>query len=101
MFGAADTADQTQYGNIDQYAAMRSNLAPAIGDPDAVAPVMSRDLDSSYLKLNLPGSPLPANGLFVPQNQIAARNAQNLAFSNSQYAIMPGMPFTSPLPFGL
>ena len=101
MFGAGDTANQIQYGNVDQYAGIRANTAPAIGNPNAPQPRMPQDLDSSYLKLNLPGSPLPRNGLLSPQFQKAAENAQNMAFTDAQYTIMPGMPFTPPLPFGI
>ena len=33
---------------------------------------MPRDLDNAYLKLNLPGSPLPSNGLLVPGTLMSA-----------------------------
>jgi hypothetical protein len=62
---------------------------------------MPRDLDSAYLKLNLPGSPLPRNGLLAPQFQTAAENAQNMAFTNEQYMVMRAMPLVPPLPMGI
>lgn len=101
MFGAGDTANQVQSGNIDEYAAIRVATAPVIGNPNAPQPPMPRDLDSAYLKLNLPGSPLPRNGLLAPQFQTAAENAQNMAFTNEQYMVMRAMPLVPPLPLGI
>jgi hypothetical protein len=86
---------------MDEYAAIRAATAPVIGDPNAPQPKMPQDLDSAYLKLNLPGSPLPRNGLLAPQFQKAAENAQNLAFTNEQYMVMRAMPLVPPLPLGI
>lgn len=68
-FGGMDTMSQVAAGNRDEYA----NIRMKQGDTRVVEGAkMPSDLDASYLKLNLPGSPLPANGLLVPQNLRAA-----------------------------
>ncbi len=101
-FGAGDTARQIQSGNIDEYAAIRMPMgAPVVGDPNAPQPPMPRDLDAAYLKLNLPGSPLPRNGLLTPQFQRAAEYAQNQSIANEQYMMQRFMPPTGQLPMGI
>jgi hypothetical protein len=98
-FGASDVARQIQSGNIDQYAAIRMmNGGPVVGDPNAPQPRMPQDPDAAYLKLNLPGSPLPRNGLLAPQFQKAAENIQNQLINQEQYAMMSMMPLTGQLP---
>jgi len=101
MFGAGDTARQVQSGNVDEYSAIRSVAAPVVGDPNAPQPPMPADLDAAYLKLNLPGSPLPRNGLLAPQFQRAAEMTQNQAFTNEQYMMSRFMPLTGQLPMGI
>lgn len=101
MFGAGDTARQVQSGNIDEYAAIRSTAAPVVGNPNAPQPMMPADLDAAYLKLNLPGSPLPRNGLLAPQFQRAAEFTQNQAIANEQYMMARLMPPTGQLPMGI
>ena len=64
MFGAGDAQRQVIYGMTDNYGAMRD---PSVNDSP-----MPQDLEASYLKLNLPGSPLPMNGLSSTQNLIAS-----------------------------
>ena len=72
-FGGSDIQAQIFAGNSDQYAPIRMRQGDTgVGDPNAAVPPMPQDLDASYLKLNLPGSPLPRNALLSPQNQIAA-----------------------------
>ena len=101
-FGAANLASQVQAGRVDQYAAMRDATAGrVIGTTNAPAPAMPRDLDSAYLKLNLPGSPLPGNALLSAQNQSAAEVTQNNILTNEQYARLQGMPALGMLPMGL
>jgi hypothetical protein len=101
-FGAGDTARQVQSGNIDEYFAIRTPAdAPVVGNPNAPQPLMPRDLDASYLKLNLPGSPLPRNGLLMPQFQRAAEFAQNQSIANEQYMMQRFMPPTGQLPLGI
>lgn len=101
MFGAGDTARQVQSGNVDEYAAIRAASAPVIGNPNAPQPPMPSDLDAAYLKLNLPGSPLPRNGLLAPQFQKAAEMTQNQAFTNEQYMMSRFLPPTGQLPMGI
>jgi hypothetical protein len=101
MFGAGDTARQVQSGNVDEYAVIRAASAPVIGNPNAPQPPMPQDLDTAYLKLNLPGSPLPRNGLLVPQFQKAAEFAQNQSIANEQYMMQQFMPPTGQLPLGI
>ena len=100
--GASDLATQAQAGLVDQYAAMRGATAGrVIGTANAPAPSMPRDLDSAYLKLNLPGSPLPGNALLSAQNQSAAEVTQNNILTNEQYARLRGMVAPGMLPMGL
>ena len=101
MFGAGDTARQVQSGNIDEYAAIRAASAPVVGNPNAPQPRMPQDLDASYLKLNLPGSPLPRNGLLTPQFQKAAEMMQEQALANEQLMLSRFMPPTGQLPLGI
>ena len=53
---------------------------------------MPPDLDASYLKLNLPGSPLPANGLLAPQNLRAAEQTQDVIKSQEQMFLAKFIP---------
>jgi hypothetical protein len=101
-FGAGDIARQIQSGNMDEYAAIRAmNGGPVVGDPNAPQPRMPQDLDAAYLKLNLPGSPLPRNGLLSPQFQQAAELIQNQLINQEQYAMIPMMLQTGQLPMGI
>lgn len=101
-FGVGDLSNQIQYGNSDAYANLRKQgTGPVIGNPNAPQPTMPQDLDAAYLKLNLPGSPLPRNGLLSPQFQRAAENTQNMAFTNEQYLMSQNIPFTGQLPLGI
>ena len=80
-FGATDTMSQVAAGNRDEYA----NIRMKEGDTRIVEGAkMPSDLDASYLKLNLPGSPLPANGLLAPQNLRAAERNQDMIGVNEQ-----------------
>jgi|TARA_B100000035_G_scaffold281637_1_gene262667 hypothetical protein len=102
MFGAGDTALQVQSGNVDQYAPIRAaDMAPGVGTPENPLPPMPRDLDNAYMKLNLPGSPLPANGLLAPSLIQRAEALQKQINIQAQYAIMPLMPLTGQLPMGM
>ena len=83
-FGGSDIQAQIFAGNSDQYAPIRGNPEVGVGDPNAVVPPMPQDLDSSYLKLNLPGSPLPTNALLSPQNVRAAEATQDAIAANNQ-----------------
>jgi hypothetical protein len=56
------------------------------------AAAMPSDLDASYLKLNLPGSPLPANGLLAPRNIRAAEQTQDLIAANEQMFLRQYLP---------
>jgi hypothetical protein len=98
-FGASNIASQVQAGNVDQYAAVRgTGLGPAIGDPRAPQPAMAQNLDASYLKLNLPGSPLPANGLFTDRAVKASQITQDQMLVNEQLMMTQMMPMTGQLP---
>ena len=88
-FGGTDIQNQVMSGNVDEYAAIRMKE----GDTRIVeAAKMPSDLDASYLKLNLPGSPLPANGLFVPQNLRAAERNQDMIVANEQMFLAKYLP---------
>ena len=98
-FGGTDTMSQIAAGNRDEYA----NIRMRQGDTRvAEAAKMPSDLDASYLKLNLPGSPLPANGLLVPQNLRAAERNQDMIGVNEQMFLAKYLPAAglSQLPVG-
>ena len=88
-FGGTETASQLAAGNRDEYA----NIRMRQGDTRVVEGAkMPSDLDASYLKLNLPGSPLPANGLLAPQNMVAAERNQNFIRSEEQMFLAKFIP---------
>lgn len=100
-FGAADTASQLMAGNTDQYAPQRAAATGiAIGDQQGQPPAMPTDLDAAYLKLNLPGSPLPANGLLAPQMISNAEMVQKQIFANEQAYLLQNTPYRGQLPMG-
>lgn len=100
-FGAGDLTRQLQSGIIDEYAAIRAASAPQVGNPNAVAPRMSQDLDAAYIKLNLPGSPLPRNGMMTPQFLDAAEFTQDAIIANEQLMMSQNIPFRGQLPMGM
>ena len=88
-FGASDSMNQVAAGNRDEYA----NIRMRQGDTRIVESTkMPSDLDASYLKLNLPGSPLPANGLLVPQNLRAAERNQDMIGVSEQMFLAQYLP---------
>ena len=88
-FGGTDVQSQLAAGNSDEYAAIRMRQ----GDTRVVeAAKMPSDLDASYLKLTLPGSPLPANGLLAPQNMVAAERNQDFIRSEEHMFLAQYMP---------
>tara|TARA_Y100000361_G_scaffold39565_1_gene33859 strand:- start:169 stop:597 length:429 start_codon:yes stop_codon:yes gene_type:complete len=98
-FGASDLQNQVITGNTDDYANIRMRQGDVrIGESSAMPP----DLDASYVKLNLPGSPLPVNGLFAPRNMIAAEQTQDLLLSQEQMFLAQYLPLAglSKLPVG-
>ena len=98
-FGATDVQNQVVSGNTDEYSniIMRQEEIK-IGESAAMPP----DLDASYLKLNLPGSPLPTNGLLAPRNMIAAEQTQDMILSQEQMFLANFLPIAglSKLPVG-
>ena len=99
QFGGMDTMSQVAAGNRDEY----ENIRMKEGDTWIVEGAkMPSDLDASYLKLNLPGSPLPANGLLVPQNLRAAERNQDMIGVNEQMFLAQYLPAAglSQLPVG-
>ena len=87
MFGAGDAQRQVIYRMTDNYGAMRD---PAVNDSP-----MPQDLDASYLKLNLPGSPLPMNAFSVTQNLTASINNQKMFLSQYQMTLAQMMPLAA------
>ena len=88
-FGGTDVQSQLAAGNSDEYAAIRMRQ----GDTRVVeAAKMPSDLDASYLKFNLLGSPLPANGLLAPQNMVAAERNQDFIRSEEHMFLAQYMP---------
>ena len=98
-FGASDIQNQIITGNSDDYANIRMRQGDTrIGESAA----MPADLDASYVKLNLPGSPLPVNGLLAPQNIIGAQQTQDMIMSQEQMFLAQYLPAAglSQLPVG-
>tara|TARA_B100000927_G_C16283938_1_gene396700 strand:- start:224 stop:652 length:429 start_codon:yes stop_codon:yes gene_type:complete len=98
-FGGTDVQSQIASGNKDEYESIRMRQ----GDTRVVEGAkMPSDLDASYLKLNLPGSPLPANGLLAPQNMVAAERNQDFIRSQEQMFLSQYLPAAglSQLPVG-
>ena len=98
-FGGTDIQNQVMSGNMDEYANIRMRQDEIkIGESAAMPP----DLDASYLKLNLPGSPLPVNGLLAPQNIIGAQQTQDMIRSGEQMFLARFIPAAglSQLPVG-
>ena len=98
-FGASDVQNQIVSGNTDEYANIRMRQEEIkIGESAAMPP----DLDASYLKLNLPGSPLPSNGLLAPRNIVAAEQTQDMLLSQEQMFLAQYLPAAglSQLPVG-
>ena len=62
------------------------------GGTDVQSQLAAGNRDESYLKLNLPGSPLPANALLAPQNMLAAERNQNFIRSEEQMFLAQYMP---------
>ena len=98
-FGASDIQNQIITGNSDDYANIRMRQGDTrIGESAA----MPADLDASYVKLNLPGSPLPINGLLAPRNMINAELRQDMMLSQEQMFLANFLPIAglSKLPVG-
>ena len=98
-FGGTDVQNQVMSGNIDEYARIRMRQGDTRIEEAAAMP---SDLDASYLKLNLPGSPLPTNGLLAPQNIIGAQQTQDMIRSEEQMFLARFIPAAglSQLPVG-
>ena len=98
-FGGTDLQNQVMSGNTDEYANIRMRQGDTrIGESAA----MPADLDASYVKLNLPGSPLPVNGLLAPRNMINAELRQDMMLSQEQMFLANFLPIAglSKLPVG-
>ncbi len=83
-FGAGDVQRQIIYGNSDNYFSLR--------DPNVNTSPLPQDLDAAYLKLNLPGSPLPGNGLSAVQNLAASIVNQQRFMAEYQMSMAQMMP---------
>ena len=98
-FGGTDVQKQVMSGNVDEYQNVRMRQAEInIGESIPMPP----DLDASYLKLNLPGSPLPANAVLARNNIIRAQQTQDLIMSQGQMFLTQYLPAAglSQLPVG-
>ena len=98
-FGGTDVQNQINAGNIDEYASIRMRQVDTRIEESAAMP---SDLDASYLKLNLPGSPLPTNGLLATQNVRGAQQTQDMIRSEEQMFLAQYLPAAglSQLPVG-
>ena len=98
-FGGTDVQSQVMSGNVDEYQNIRMRQAEInIGESIPMPP----DLDASYLKLNLPGSPLTANAVLARNNIIRAQQTQDLIMSQGQMFLTQYLPAAglSQLPVG-
>ena len=98
-FGGADVQKQVMSGNVDEYQNIRMRQGEIkIGESLPMPP----DLDASYLKLNLPGSPLPQNALFANRNITRAQQMQGMIVSQGQMFLTQYLPAAglSQLPVG-
>jgi len=85
MFGAGDIQRQVTTGNMDNNWAVKEQQIVE----DAPMP---QNLDAAYLKLNLPGSPLPINGLLANQNLDASISNQKMFLAQYQMTLAQMMP---------
>ena len=83
-FGAGDIQRQVITGNSDNYWSLR--------DPEVSTSPLPQDLDAAYLKLNLPGSPLPGNALTAVQNLAATVVNQQRFLAEYQMSMAQMMP---------
>ena len=107
-FGAGNLQEQLMAGNTNPYAAqLMGGAGPVIGSPahqldpslNNAAP-MPANLDTGYLHLNQPGSPLPMYGLMTAHNVKAAQLTQDNIVAMDQRMLTGAMPFTGQLPIG-
>lgn len=105
-FGAGTLREELMAANIDPYAAQRMGAqGPVIGSPahtmdpalNNAAPMPS-NLDTGYLHLNQPGSPLPMYGLMADHNVKAAQITQDNLRAMDQRMLTGLMPMTGQLP---
>ena len=100
-FGAGALRDQLIAGNTNPYAAQQMGGAgPVIGSPHSQSVPMPSNLDTGYLHLNQPGSPLPMYGLMTAHNVKAAQITQDNIVAMDQRMMTGAMPFTGQLPIG-
>jgi hypothetical protein len=107
-FGAGDLQSELLYGATDPYAAARMNADPTvIGSPaQQGSPAlhgsasMPANLDSAYLHLNVPGSPLPMYGLMAAHNANAAHVTQQNIRAMDQRMFTGALPMLGQLPIG-
>ena len=111
-FGAGDIARQVMMGNGDHYMMQRMESPDpilssnaAIGAPHGAlnpklqsAPTMPDNLFNDYVKLNIPGSPLPAYGLMASHAAKAAQVTQDNIRAMDQRMLTGAMPPTGQLP---
>ena len=95
-FGAGDVQRQVVYGNSDTQRQVitgnTDNNWSAKEQQIVEDAPMPQNLDASYLKLNLPGSPLPMNGLTAAQNLNASISNQKMFLSHYQMTLAQMMP---------
>ena len=105
-FGAGKLREELMAGNSDPYAAQRmGGQGAVIGSPahhldpslNNAAP-MPANLDTGYLHLNQPGSPLPMYGLMTAHNTKAAQLTQDNVVAMDQRMLTGMMPVTGQLP---
>lgn len=111
-FGAGDIARQVMMGNGDHYMMQRMESPDpiltsnaAVGAPNhglhpklQSAPTMPDNLFNDYIRLNMPGSPLPAYGLMEAHAVKAAQVTQDNIRAMDQRMLTGNMPPTGELP---
>ena len=107
-YGAGALRDQLVAGNTDPYAMQRMGApGPEIGNPSthpfhpgvhAGGNAMPPNLDTGYLHLNVPGSPLPMHGLMENYNLRAAQANQRQMGVMEQRMLNGAAPIRGQLP---
>lgn len=107
-YGAGELGAQLRAGNTDPYAAQRmGTAAPQIGSPSTHpfqpdiqggSAAMPPNLDTGYVHLNIPGSPLPLQGLMGNYNLRAAQANQRQIKVMEQQMLNGAAPIRGQLP---
>jgi len=105
-YGAGTLREQLTAGNTDPYALQRmGGTPPTLGAPagamsmaTSAASPMPANLETGYIHLNMPGSPLPMHGLMTNYNVHAAQANQHQITMMEQQMLNGAVPPRGQLP---